>query len=276
MELENRMASVDESAQVSDTAARDYKTEGTASPSGENGADPADPQSTLDPQSSQSSQDSQSAADKTAAGKQQRDLERDSAFAAMRRRADAQKKENERLKQILEGYQKSFADMGQGAAGNENPETAQRRASLLGVSLPEYQSLSGQARDRAMEHTKMQLELEVLRNEKIDRTFDDDLRAVKAAYPEVKAKSIYDLGSKFYSIMKLGDLSAVEAYEVVQKLEAKSKVQPPPSIGSVREGASASGKNFYSSDDVDRLSERELDDPKILERVFKSMTKWRR
>ena len=194
----------------------------------------------------------------------------------MRRRADAQKKENERLKQILEGYQKSFADMGQGAAGNENPETAQRRASLLGVSLPEYQSLSGQARERAMEHTRMQLELEVLRNEKIDRTFDDDLRAVKAAYPEVKAKSIYDLGSKFYSIMKLGDLSAVEAYEVVQKLEAKNKVQPPPSIGSVREGASASGKNFYSSDDVDRLSERELDDPKILERVFKSMTKWRR
>jgi hypothetical protein len=272
MELENGMTGMGETEHQPAAAAQDS----IITHAGENVAEPADPQSTQDPQSSQDPQSTQSAEDKSAAGKPQRDLERDSAFAAMRRRADAQKKENERLKQILEGYQKSPAETGNGAFGKENPESAQRNASLMGISLPEYQAMGGQTQKIAKEHARLKLELEVLRNEKIDRTFDDDLRAVKAAYPEVQAKSIYDLGSKFYSIMKLGDLSAVEAYEVVQKLEEKNKIQPPPSIGSVREGASASGKTFYSSDDVDRLTDRELEDPKILDRVFQSMTKWRR
>ena len=90
----------------------------------------------------------------------------------MRRRADAQKKENERLKQILEGYQKSPAETGNGAFGKENPESAQRNASLMGISLPEYQAMGGQAQKIAKEHARLKLELEVLRNEKIDRTFD--------------------------------------------------------------------------------------------------------
>ncbi len=35
-------------------------------------------------------------------------------------------------------------------------------------------------------------------------------------------------------------------------------------------------KEYYSPEEVDRLSGRELDDPKIMERVMKSMTKWKK
>lgn len=48
-----------------------------------------------------------------------------------------------------------------------------------------------------------------------------------------------------------------------------------PSTGSVKDNGTSKLKEFYSPEDVDNLSSKDLDDPEIFERVRKSMAKWK-
>ena len=45
-------------------------------------------------------------------------------------------------------------------------------------------------------------------------------------------------------------------------------------MGSMKNGNAQEEKTYYSPEDVDKLTSEELDDPKIFERVRKSMEKW--
>ena len=49
----------------------------------------------------------------------------------------------------------------------------------------------------------------------------------------------------------------------------------PTSVGSMHSAAGAAEKDFFSPAEVDRLSPRDLDDPKLLNTVINSMKKWR-
>lgn len=192
---------------------------------------------------------------------------RDSAFAAMRR-------ENARLSRLLNAY-KSGAKA-QGYDGSDEEIVQKFNADALGLTLDEYKDKYQKEQDEAEKRERMEEELEALREEKRNRVFEDDIKAIKDAYPDVKAKSVYDLGEKYWSLMKTGELSALEAYEVIRKLEERGKKTPPPSTGSTKSAAGKAEKDYYSSEEVDNLTEKDLDDPKILEKVFKSMTKWRK
>lgn len=236
---------------------------------GEKAAGSAAPQNTQDLQSSQDPQSSQDTAKEQTnkEEKPKRDFERDSAFAAMRR-------ENARLSRLLNAY-KSGAKA-QGYDGSDEEIVQKFNADALGLTLDEYKAKYQKEQAEAEKRERLEEELEALREEKRNRVFEDDLKAIKDAYPEVKAKSIRELGEKYWSLMKTGELSAVEAYEVIRKLEERGKKTPPPSTGSVKQVAGKTEKEFYSSEEVDELSEKDLDDPKILNKVLKSMTKWRK
>ena len=233
---------------------------------GEKAAESAAPQNTQSSQDPQSSQDT--AKEQTnKEEKPKRDFERDSAFAAMRR-------ENARLNRLLNAY-KSGAKA-QGYDGDDEEIVQKFSADALGLSLDEYKTKYEKEQAEAEKRERLEEELETLREEERNRVFEDDLKAIKDAYPEVKAKSVRELGEKYWSLMKTGELSAVEAYEVIRKLEERGKKTPPPSTGSVKQVAGKTEKEFYSSEEVDELSEKDLDDPKILNKVLKSMTKWRK
>lgn len=65
-----------------------------------------------------------------------------------------------------------------------------------------------------------------------------------------------------------------KVYEFYTKMNSET-VAPTEKIGSMKNGNAKEDKNYYSPDDVDKLTEKELDDPKIFELVRKSMLKWK-
>lgn len=48
----------------------------------------------------------------------------------------------------------------------------------------------------------------------------------------------------------------------------------PVSTGSVKDNGASKLKEYYSSEEVDRLTEKDLDNPEIRKRVRESMSKW--
>lgn len=108
-----------------------------------------------------------------------------------------------------------------------------------------------------------------------DRTFEQDLSAVKAAYPEVKESSVWELGDVYIRLMASGAVDAVTAYEAQRAYNSRQSRPAPPSIGPAASGGLKPEKEFYTPEEVDRLSKEDYDNPKIMQRVRKSMTMWK-
>ena len=68
------------------------------------------------------------------------------------------------------------------------------------------------------------------------------------------------------------DVSIEEAYKLYEKVHENKNLQ---TVGSLRHGQSVDigEKDFYSSEDIDRLTEEDLKDPNIWGKVRRSMTK---
>ena len=67
----------------------------------------------------------------------------------------------------------------------------------------------------------------------IEQMKQKDLTSIKTAYPEVKAKSVDELGETFINIFNTGKVSALEAYEASRVIDARNKKPVPPSLGGV-------------------------------------------
>lgn len=107
-----------------------------------------------------------------------------------------------------------------------------------------------------------------------DSAMAADLEAIRAAHPDVTAKNCRELGSRFFALMATGVLDPVTAYEAVLAYEKRHAAPAaPPAIGAVT-GQSGGEKEFYTPEEVDRLSGRQLQDQKTLRRIIRSMTKW--
>ena len=67
-----------------------------------------------------------------------------------------------------------------------------------------------------------------------------------------------------------------EIYELYQKLNG-TEPQKPKSTGSVKSSAAdKQEKEYYTQEDVDKLTDADYDNPTIMARVRKSMTKWKK
>lgn len=65
------------------------------------------------------------------------------------------------------------------------------------------------------------------------------------------------------------DLSLKEQYEMFLKFKPKKEVKK---MGSMKQGATAKVKDYYSPEEIDRLTDEDLDNPEVWEAVRKSMT----
>lgn len=74
---------------------------------------------------------------------------------------------------------------------------------------------------------------------------------------------------KFASRFK-EDTPMTEIYELFTATERKS----PAKIGSLKNGSTEDVKQYYTAEEVDRLTEKDLDDPRVMEAVRKSMLRW--
>lgn len=202
----------------------------------------------------------------------ERDYQRDADFAAMRRALEAEQaksakfeKERDRLVQSL-GY---FDFKGKDA--DEIADAAE--AHYRGKTVDEIRN------ERIAQQTKIDAErardaeLEYYRQREIERVMDEDLKQIQKVDPTVK--SISELGDRFFNMIKSG-VNALDAFNAIRTTDSATKKMPPPEIGKIN-SSDKGEKTYYSQDEVDAMiasNSKDLDNPDILAKIRKSMTKW--
>lgn len=82
----------------------------------------------------------------------------------------------------------------------------------------------------------------------------------------MNSQSFKDFASQFNSSTPI-----TKVYELYEKVADKEPVKP---MGSMKNESSKEEKTYYTSEEVDKLTEKDLENPKVFENVRKSMTKW--
>lgn len=180
-----------------------------------------------------------------------------------------------RLMEALKGY---------GYSGNAEEVAAQIHAAQQGISYEEYQKQQEADNQRLREMMQtdpeflaMKEKADLYEQEAFDRVFKDDLSAIKKAFPEVKAKTVEDLGDMFTTLRANG-VDAVTAYAAMQKGVEATKKPTPPVMGAVNQVPAE--KDYYTEeeyDEIERNHPEKLKDPKFIDMIInKSMPKWKR
>jgi hypothetical protein len=183
--------------------------------------------------------------------------EADARFAEMRRQLESLQRENKMMHGALGRY--------------FDGETAEE----LSINANAY------AEDRdpdeyreAWEHNRQFEEMqaenaglkEQLLNMEVDRLMREGLRDIQVIDPNVK--SLEDLGESFGRFIAAG-LSSTEAYWACKAQENREKVQPPGAIGRVDD--SHAEREYFTSEELDNLTDEQLDDPVIWEKAQRSL-----
>lgn len=214
-----------------------------------------------------------------------RDYEKDAAYASMRRSMEqAQKEREESLKQIealkaeRERLTNSFGLFG--FKGNVDEIEDQAKAHYTGKSVEEVRNERLQAQKmfeeqqrREQENIAKDNQIRDLQKQLYARILGDDLRAIQAKDPSIK--SLDDLGKEF-SIMRANGLSLEVAYNAIKQAREESKKTPPPEMGKVNATQKAD-KTYYTEAEVDAMiaaNDKALDNPSVIAKIRKSMTKW--
>lgn len=92
-----------------------------------------------------------------------------------------------------------------------------------------------------------------------------DLEAIRAVDPSVT--SLEQLGDEFKELVR--DMDGLSAYYVIKGREAVKKAAMPPATGAV--GSKTDTDRDFTSEELDRLTSKDLDDPKVYARALRSM-----
>ena len=93
---------------------------------------------------------------------------------------------------------------------------------------------------------------------------ENEVRALGISKDEINSQEFKDFSSKLNP-----NLSLKEKYEMYSQIKPKKETKK---IGSVKSGMTSQVKDYYSPEEIERLTEEDLDDPKVWEAVRKSMT----
>lgn len=91
-----------------------------------------------------------------------------------------------------------------------------------------------------------------------------DLRSIGVSKDEIDSEEFKAFTNKLNP-----ELSLKEKYEMYSAMKPKKQIKQ---IGSVKSGMTSQVKDYYSPDEIARMTDEELDDPKVWEAVRKSMT----
>lgn len=187
----------------------------------------------------------------------QRDFEKDSAYARMRREAEELRKQNELLTKTYENF---------GFKGTPEDIADQAMAHYLDKPVEEIRN----ARLAKQQEANLEAELNYYKEQEITRLMDEDLKKIQKVDPTVK--SLTELDPRYFKFIENG-LDGESAFAAVKQLQSKEKRTPPAEVGKIN-SSDKQIKDYYSKEEVDKLTDADLDDPKIWQRVRNSMTKW--
>ena len=155
------------------------------------------------------------------------------------------------------------------------------RAQGEGKTVEEYRATLAHTKNQQEDLVKQSpaykqalAEKEQLENVVFEKVVEGDTRELKRLFPDFGVKSVLELGEPYINARKLG-MSNEDAYSFYLAQQAKKEKPIPPKVGVVHEQRIGE-KSYYTSEEVDRLSESELNNPTIINRVKESMKKWGR
>ena len=184
--------------------------------------------------------------------------DQDAAFAEMRRTNQALERANRQMREALSRYFEGETD---------------EELSINALAYAEQRDPDDyrEEYERLEEYERMQAENEDLKNQllsaQVERMMREDLTAIQEIAPDVK--SLDELGESFIRMRLDGGLSVKEAYYACKAMELKEKVLAPDAIGKVSD--TKAERDYYTSEEIDNLTDEELDDPTIWAKVMKSM-----
>ena len=190
--------------------------------------------------------------------KQERDFEKDKHFAKIRREKEALEKQLAEASEAKRALSLLFPDVDDPVI---HAESYYYNKDLDEIKAQREQLKIAQEND-ALKNRLLEIEAE--------RLMEKDLEEIRKIDPTIK--SLDDLDEDFFSLIKTGALTATQAYFATKAIKGKLEAVPPKAIG--YGGTKQAAKEFYTSDEVDKLTEKDLANPKIMEAVLNSMGKW--
>jgi hypothetical protein len=109
-----------------------------------------------------------------------------------------------------------------------------------------------------------------MRNEAGQLAAERELEALKKTFPEIKADSVFGLGQEYINLRVAG-VGAEAAYVAAKGAAAATAKPAPPSMGALSKDAP--DKEYYTNEELDTLTDEQLDKPGVLERALKSMAR---
>ena len=200
------------------------------------------------------------------------------AFARMRRELEQSRAEVERYKRLSSVIQK------EAEIASQDPDDIRRaiQARNEGVDPAVIRMREEDAERQAQERLKADPaykksidELNFYKGEYLKSLREKDVDALRKAYPDENI-TMESLPADYVNLRAAG-VENLTAYEAVRAVKAKaeaSKKPTPPDTGAV--GTGKTEPEFFTPEEVDRLTDQELDDPKIMAKVMKSMSKWKK
>lgn len=155
----------------------------------------------------------------------------------------------------------------------------QLRAQKEGIPYEQLKQQEEQQQARIRQAVETSPEMQMAKQIVQKQKFSDDLTAIKRAYPDVKAEDVNELGGVYLELMAAAERGGIQfdpvvAYEAQLAHDRRTTKPTPPSTGPAR-GTAEEEKDYYTSDELDRLTSKQLDDPAIFEKAYRSMKKLR-
>ncbi|MBR2012746.1 MAG: hypothetical protein IJ995_00820 [Clostridia bacterium] len=147
-------------------------------------------------------------------------------------------------------------------------QAARRRALEQKAEELRSDARQEQLRQEVMNHPLVKEAMTLLE----ENRFKQDLDRVRAAYPSLTAQSPQEVGEIYCRLMASGQVDPVVAYEAQAAADRRREPIPENMVSAKSAGGAAL---YYSSQELDRLTEKDLRDPDVFRKAIASLSKLR-
>ena len=198
-------------------------------------------------------------------------------FKQMRQRMEELQRENARYREMAKTARETVGIASEDADDLRREMIAQREgvgADIIKAREESEQRRLADAVKNSPDFLRQQRELEYYRGIAAKHQRETDLAELKSKFPADGIESTESLGVQ-YAKLRLAGVDNLTAYAAVRATKQADTKPTPPDTGAVGNGGTPE-RDYYTPEEVDKLTPKQLDDPKILDKVMKSMTKWKK
>lgn len=148
-------------------------------------------------------------------------------------------------------------------ARNMTPEQVLEERRQLSIKQAEQEKVNQKI-------SKLEEENALFKNQFAEEQYKKDLAEIKTQFPDEDAEDIKALGKTFMTLRANG-VDNITAYKAI--MDSRKKPTPPPVIGKVNDTSANEVSEYFSSEELDRITDEQYANPKIREKIMKSLRK---